>query len=143
MSANRQPSQTTPGRPDAEVYKAARIYLVDHLELAVDFIARECDAKELLRAACEAKGDNFHRVISQHEDSNPDEDTRSQVSRRRTNSSNSRSEARSSSSVIFSSSGGTSDPSAAGSIWVSLEHASSPTPLKARRCSNSDYLIRA
>jgi hypothetical protein len=141
MSTNHHPSQTKPGRPDAEVYKAARIYLEDHFELAVDFIARECDAKELLRAACEAKGNNFHRVMSQG--SNPDEETRSQVSRHRTSSSNSRSEGGSSSSVVFSSSGSTSDPSSASAIWVLPENDSSPTPLKARRISHSDYLIRA
>jgi hypothetical protein len=141
MSANHHPSQAKPDRPDAEVYKAARIYVEKHHELAVDYIARECDAKDLLRAACEAKGDNFHKVMSQ--DSNPDEDTRSQVWRRRTNSSNSRSEGGSSSSVVFSSSGGASDPSSASSIWVLPENESDPTPLKARRNSHSNYLIRA
>jgi hypothetical protein len=113
---------------DLDTYKAASKFRRGYPEQAVDFLARKCDAFQLLKDACTIKGHWYFKVTSKY--SYFKNDILSQLSRRRILSSNSWPGLVSFSSAILGFLG-SNDNSSANVIWVLSDNAPmDPKPLK-------------
>jgi hypothetical protein len=134
-------SQNNQGTPDPDIIKAARKYVQEYPEDAIKYLVAECNPIQLLREACDFKGQDYHEIMSQN--LVPEDDTKSQSSRRRTLSSNSRSGLASSSSAILSSAGSGDSSPVTRTLWVMPESGPEiPKTLQAICLPRSDCLIQ-